>query len=100
MLADITLRIAKPTDFKVQIGNSNEYKLRKNYLFFLYNQKNQTMNGPYLLNPEMNLKLLAEYIEKRIVYVCDSHETEIPDNWLPKELGPDEENEQQNLIAC
>jgi len=97
MKADITLRVGKPEDFKIKLKDQEGYQLRSNFTFFLYNQHDQTMNGPYILTKEMDLKLFNEYLENRIVWVCESHQNALPENWHPKDITLDE---QENRIAC
>lgn len=96
MKADITLRPGKPEDFKIKLKN-NGFQLRSNFLFFLYNPHDQTMNGPYVLTKEMDLNLFNSYLEKGIVWVCEGHQYVLPENWEPKELKDDED---EMLLAC
>lgn len=97
MKAEITLRPGKPEDFKIKLKNKDGFQLRSNFLFFLYNQHNQTMNGPYVLTKEMDLKLFDSYLKKRIVWVCEGHQYVLPENWEPKQLKDDED---EMLLAC
>lgn len=76
MDALLSLRVAKPEDFKEKINE--EIVLRRNFSFFILQKETNKIFGPILLNDKMDMYELKEYLELGILYVADSYMMNFP----------------------